>query len=241
MNSSLCVVKSVREESMNRSAGRIVRTAAVAVFLFAAIPTVGHAQDAAPPQPVAPIIEAKVVVKVSTKTAKVGDLIAAKTLREYKVQDGTVIPKGSKIEGKLDAVQSKKAGNGDSLMSFRFDQIEVKGGATVPVHGLVVAIGPSLMPNDSPGGSPAMARSTNPQSGAGAMTPSPGRGSQNGPAPNTSLGSAAAKDENDIPLGSTMEGVALGRHTDADWTTALQGVKTDINLDSDVLIKVQLQ
>jgi hypothetical protein len=49
------------------------------------------------------------------------------------------------------------------------------------------------------------------------------------------------KDEDNIPLGSTMPGVSLGRHLDADWTTILQGVKEDIDLDSDVLIKVQLK
>jgi hypothetical protein len=38
-----------------------------------------------------------------------------------------------------------------------------------------------------------------------------------------------------------MEGVALGRHLDADWTTALRGVNKDIDLDSDIVIKVQLK
>jgi hypothetical protein len=208
--------------------------------------SIGHAQDAALPQPAGQVIEAKVAVKVSTKVAKVGDAIAAKTLREYKLQDGTDIPKGSRIEGKVATVESKKAGNGNSLLTFSLEQIEVKGGAAIPIHGQVVAIGPSLMPNDSPGGSPAMARTANPQSGGGAMAagqgaPSPARGSLNGQSPNTSLGSPSPKDEYDIPLGSTMEGVALGHHTGADWTTAMQGVKTDINLDSDVVIKVQLQ
>jgi hypothetical protein len=231
---------------MNRSDGRIAQTAAVAALLLAAISSIGHAQDPAPPQPAGPVIEARVAVKVSTKTAKAGDAIAAKTLRGYKLQDGTDIPKGSRIEGKVATVESKKTGNGNSLMTFSLEQIEVKGGAAIPIHGQVVAIGPSLMPNDSPGANPVMTHGTNPQSGGGAMAPSQGtpsqaRGPLNGPDPNAGLGSSGAKDEYDIPLGSTMEGVALGRHTGADWSTALQGVKTDINLDSDMVIKVQLQ
>jgi len=227
---------------MNLSAGRIAQTAAVAALLFAAVLSIVHAQDTAPLQPAGPVIVAKIAVKVSTKTAKVGDAIEAKTLREYKLQDGSDIPKGSRIEGKVATVESKKAGNGNSLMTFSLEQIEVKGGAAIPIHGLVVAIGPSLMPSDSPGGNPAMSRGANPQGGAAAATPpSQGRGSLNGQDPNASLGSTGAKDEYDIPLGSTMEGVALGRHTGADWTTGLQGVKTEINLDSDVVIKVQLQ
>jgi hypothetical protein len=241
VSNSIRAVKSVREESMNWSARRIAQTSAVAALLFLAISSIGRAQDAAPSQPAGPVIEAKVAAKLSTKSAKVGDAIVAKTVKAYKLADGADIPKGSKLTGKVVTVQSKNAGNGNSMMTFRLEQIEVKGGAAIPIQGQVVAIGPSLMPGNSPGGSPVMARSTNPQSGTGAMAPSQGRGSLNGPVPNAGLPSAGVKDEYDIPLGSTMEGVALGRHTDADWTTALEGVKTDISLDSDVLIKVQLQ
>jgi len=59
--------------------------------------------------------------------------------------------------------------------------------------------------------------------------------------PNAGLGGVAPKDEDDIPLGSTQPGVSLGRHLDADWTTILQGIHQDIDLDSEVLIKVQLK
>jgi hypothetical protein len=35
--------------------------------------------------------------------------------------------------------------------------------------------------------------------------------------------------------------VALGRHLDADWTTILKGIKTEIELDSTIVVKVQLK
>jgi hypothetical protein len=66
-------------------------------------------------------------------------------------------------------------------------------------------------------------------------------GSTVGLDPNAGLGKAAARDEDDIPLGSTLEAVGLGRHLDADWTTALQGIRRDIQLDGDVLIKVEFK
>jgi hypothetical protein len=235
------MLKSVREITMNQSARRIAQASAIAASLFAAIATQGHAQDAAPTQPAGLVIEARIAAKVSTKNAKVGDAVAAKTLREYKLQDGTDIPKGSKIDGKLDSVQSKKAGNGDSLMSFRFDSIEVKGGATVPVHALVVAIGPSLAPKDSLGGNSVLGRNTNPQPGTGVTAASQGRGSSSGLDPNAGLGSAGNKDEYNIPMGSTLEGVSLGRHLDADWTTLLKGLHSEVDLDSDVYLKVELK
>ena len=149
------------------------------------------------------------------------------TLKATKLKDGTEIPKGSTLIGRVALIRSKKAGSGNSLLTFRFDQIEPKGGAAIPIHGLVVAIGPLRSPKNLFGANSVMARD--------------GTGSSNGIDPNSGLGSAGARDESDIPLGSTMEGVALGRHLDADWTTALQGVKTDIDLDSDVVIKVQLK
>jgi hypothetical protein len=226
---------------MKRSRREAPPILATSLLLLATLPTVGRAQNAAPAQSAGPVMEAKIAVKVSSKSAKVGDAIAAKTLRTYKLQDGTEIPKGSKIDGKLVSVESKKAGNGDSMMTFRFEQIEVKGGAAVPIHGLVVAIGPPMAPKDLFGANSVMARNTNPQSGTGVTAASQGTGSSNGLDPNAGLGTAGAKDENDIRMGSTLEGVSLGQHTDADWTTALKGFHTEIDLDSDVVVKVQLK
>ena len=68
-----------------------------------------------------------------------------------------------------------------------------------------------------------------------------GTGSSSGLDPSIGLGSQGAKDEDDIAMGSTMPGVALGRHLDADWTTVLKGIHTDIDLDSDVVVKIQLK
>jgi hypothetical protein len=186
-----------------------------------------------------PILEAKFDRNVDTKSAKLGDPVFAKTLKAIKLADGTEIPKGSKLVAKIISVQSKKEGNGNSMLTFRFDEADVKGGAAVPIHGEVVAIGPSLAPKDGLGPYSVMSRSQGPSND----TSNAGRGvgSSNGIDPNTGVGKGGAKDEDDIPMGSTLEGVALGIHKDADWTTALQGVKCDIKLSSDVNIKVQLK
>jgi hypothetical protein len=58
-------------------------------------------------------------------------------------------PKGTKFVGKVvrdsfKNVRRKNGESGDSMLSFRFDGVEVKGGAAVPIHGLVVAFSPSL-------------------------------------------------------------------------------------------------
>jgi hypothetical protein len=237
----------MKEVTMNRLRKEVPVILAIAALLIAFSPTSSLSQAAAPApgadsvQPDGPVLLAKIAANLSTRNAKVGDVIAAKTLKTAKLSDGTEIPKGSKIVGKVSTVTSKKAGNGNAMLTFTLDQIEVKGGAAVPIHGLVVAIGPSMAPKDLFGPSSVTAGNTNPQSGSGSMAAGRGAGSSKGLDPSAGLGTAGAKDENDIELGSTMQGVALGHHTVADWTTALQGVHTDIDLDSDVLIKVQLK
>jgi hypothetical protein len=224
---------------MKCSHRKMLAALTIAALLVAFSPALGHAQnaDAAP----APVLVAKVAVNLSSKNAKVGDAFVAKTVKAMKLTDGTDIPKGSKLIGKVSAVQSKKDGNGNAMLTFRIDQIEPKGGAAIPVKGFVVAIGPSLAPKDGLGANSVLSRNVNSQGGTGVTAASQGTGSSNGINPNAGLGGVAPKDEDDIAMGSTMPGVALGRHLDADWTTALQGVHTEVDLNSDVVIKVQLK
>lgn len=209
--------------------------ASLAILIFCAIfpPHFAAQQNPTAPQASAPtakgpILTAKIVGTLSSKKAKVGDTLTAKTLEGAKLPDGGDVPKGSKLIAKITSATSKKDGSGTAILSFRFDQLELKGGKTVPIHGIVTAIGPPL-PNGTEG------------FGQGSVLGRGGQGSSTGIDPNTGLSKPAAKDENDIPPGSTLEGVALGRHLDADWTTALRGVNKDIDLDSDTVIKVQLE
>jgi hypothetical protein len=226
-------LKSVKEGPMSRLHKELPIILAVTAFLFVFNPRFGHAQNGAPTratapvQPAEPVLVAKIAGNLTTKNAKVGDVLTAKTLKAWKLKDGTELPKGSKLIAKVTSAQSKQAGNGNSMLTFRFDQADVKGGGEVPIRGLVVAIGPGLGPKDSIGANSVMGRG--------------GVGSTPGLDPQAGLGTSSARDEDDIPLGSTLEGVGLGRHLDADWTTALQGIHRDIQLDSDVLIKVEFK
>jgi hypothetical protein len=214
---------------------------AIAALLFAVSPAFAQAPAGTPEQSDALVMVAKIDSKLSTKNAKVGDAFSAKILKSWKLTDGTDIPKGSKITGKVALVKSKKDGDGTAMLSFTLDTIEVKGGAPVPVHGVVVALGPSLAPKDALGPNSMPGRNSSGESnGMGANT-GRGVGSTPGLNPNAGLGSPALRDEDDIPLGSTKPGVSLSHHLDADWTTTLQGIHQDIDLDSEVLIKIQLK
>lgn len=216
---------------MKRANTRTRELLVAAALVFWLLPAWGARAEntpsaAANPPAAGVVLEAKILHSLSTKNAKPGDAITARTLKSYKLPDGTELPKGSVISGKLAFVRSKKKGDGKAIMTFRFDEFEAKDGKTIPIHGLVVAIGPSLAPDNLFGANNVMNRNAT--------------GMSNVLDPNTGLGSVGAKDEDDIPLGSRLQGVALGKHMDADWTTALEGFKTDIDLDSSVLVKVQL-
>jgi hypothetical protein len=193
-----------------------------------------QAAASAPAAANTPVMLAKFTKLVSTKNLKAGDVIDAKTLKPYKLTDGTEIPKGSTLIAKVSVVKSKAENNGNSILLFRIDNAELKGGQLVPIHGMVVAIGPSLSPKAGLGGSSVMGRG-----GFGSGDASGGGGG--GTDPGTGLGKAGAIDETNIPIGSTLPGVGLGVHKDADWTTPLEGFKCEIQLDSDVIIKVQLK
>jgi hypothetical protein len=218
--------------------GKLVTTA-VAALLCTVSSAIALGQTSAPAAADAPVMEAKIDKTVDTRSAKVNDAVSAKILRSYKLPDGTDLPKGTRVLGKITEVQSKKDGNGNSMLTFRFDTAQVKGKGEVPFHGLVVAIGPTLAAKDVLGPHNVMARSA----GGSNDTSDTGRGvgSTPGMDPNSGQHKAGGVDEDDIAMGSTMPGVALGVHKDADWTTALKGFKTDVRLDSDVDIKIQLK
>ena len=182
---------------------------AIFIFLFATFSISGNAQTTNTAAAAGPVLVAKIAANISTKNAKVGDAVIAKTVKPGKLTDGTDLPKGSKLTGKVESVQSKKSGDGgNSLLTFRFDSAEVKGGAVVPIQGMVVAIGPEIV-----------------VSGAG---------------PAVGVVPTAPTEEGDIPMGSTLEGVALGRHSGSEWSTVMQGIHKDIGLDTNVVVKVQL-
>jgi hypothetical protein len=201
--------------------------AAVFAALLASDTTTLHGQAApaapatAAAQPAAPVLVAKFEKLINTKSAKVGDPITAKTVKDLKLKD-LDIPKGSKIVGSVASVQSMKAGGGTSVLAVKFDHVELKSGAVLRAEGQIVGIGPAPDPGAGLGYSSVLGR--------GGVGSTPGL--------DPSIGAGTSKDE--IPQGSSMEGVALGLHLTAAGATELHGVHRDIKVDNDTMIKVAL-
>ena len=188
------------------------------IVLLASIATAANAQGASP------VLVAKFAGNLSTKSAKVGDVVIAKTEKPAKIANGKEIPKGSQIIGKLVAVQAKQAGKSDSLLAIKFEQLDVNG-EKLPIEGQIVAIGPAPAP-----GTPDTS-----YFGIGHSTPV----FVVDPVASTT-DQSDGKDELGVVGASSLPGVTLALHLNDAGATELNGYKRDIKLNSTVLIKVKL-
>jgi len=80
---------------MNLSRRKLAAVTAIIAILFAA-----RSASAQAPVPVS-IVQAKFTVSVNSKSAYAGDVIVAKTIAPSVLKDGTEVPTGSKLIGKL--------------------------------------------------------------------------------------------------------------------------------------------
>jgi hypothetical protein len=189
-------------------------------------PAQGQTPPPAQPSPLAqisaPMIVAKLEGNLNTKNAKVGDPVTAKTIKDLKLKD-LDIPKGSKLIGSVASVESAKAGNGTSALAIKFDQVQLKSGSVLRTQGQIVGIA-AVQESGGLGYESVLGRG--------------GVGSTPGLDPTT--GASANRDTDDIPLGSSVQGIAIALHLDANGATELRGAHRDIKFDSNILIKVAL-
>jgi hypothetical protein len=121
-------------------------------------------------------VNGELVDKLDTKTAKTGDSVVIKTQSNVRTADGTEIPKGSKLMGKVVQVKSSSDGNQNSQVALQFDHAELKGGQSVAIHSEIQSLSPSG--SDAPSSTPDTMAAT-PGGSSGPATAAPG-GSTNG-------------------------------------------------------------
>jgi hypothetical protein len=192
-------------------------------------------------------VNGELVNKLDSKTAKSGDSVVVQTKKAIKTPDGTEIPKGSKVVGRVLAVRPSQSGQ-NSQMMLVFDRVELKGGKAMPVHSQIQSISPpegaasgSVAPSPSaPNGAGGAAQ---PSGGAAQSTGSAGPASaaNGGPAPGTLVGQSGA-----IAIRTTsVPGVLVANNAPgqqdprmADVSSILLGARGDINLDGGTVIVV---
>ena len=198
-------------------------------------------QEMSTPQAASPAAEmtsvnAELVSKLDTRTAKTGDSVVVQTNTAIKTPEGTEIPKGSKLVGHIVAVQPSAAGQ-TSQMALLFDHIELSGGQSMPVHSQIRSITPAggAASNDTPqsmSAPPANPGTPQPQGSAAAPPPA----AETGPPP---AGTVVAKTGNidirttSVPgvlIANNMPGQQDPRMTHA--SSILLGAKRDVQLES---------
>jgi len=155
-----------------------------------ASPSAPMATSAAATGPMSPI-SGELTSKLDSKTMKAGDNVTVQVKTAGKTADGTEIPKGSKLVGRVLGVKAAGAGD-NSQVVLQFDHLELKGGQNLPIHSQIQSIGtaggatsasasgapsaPSPDASNSPsgGGSAGAAQAQTGAGGAPAAAPAPG-------------------------------------------------------------------
>lgn len=97
----------------------------------------------------ATMVHAELNKTIDAKKAKPGDEVVAKTTTDFRTSNGTRVPKGTKLLGKVTEAKrhDKNAGaEGQSKLAFAFDRAVLKDKTEIPVQVVVQAIGAAQPP-----------------------------------------------------------------------------------------------
>ncbi|MGD1081671.1 MAG: hypothetical protein ABR881_25415 [Candidatus Sulfotelmatobacter sp.] len=87
-------------------------------------------------------VPVKVVKTLDSSKLKEGDTIEVATAGSFKLADGTLVPKGSKLTGQVMAAKARSKGDPDSQLTLTFDKLNVANGKQITVKGTVQAVFP---------------------------------------------------------------------------------------------------
>lgn len=113
-------------------------------------------------------LHAELDTQVDSKKAKTGDAVTAHLTESVKVNGQTVIPKNTKLVGRITQATARAKGDAGSALTLVFDKAIVKKGQETPLRLMIQAIAaaPAFTPDASPD-------TSNINNGAGAAQGSP--------------------------------------------------------------------
>ena len=94
------------------------------------------------------VVGAELSKGVDAKKAKQGDKVEAKSTSDAVLDNGTKIPRGSKLIGHVTEAQAHSKEQAQSSLGILFDEAEVKG-QKVPFHAFIQALSPPPQPSAS--------------------------------------------------------------------------------------------
>jgi hypothetical protein len=126
---------------MNRM-GIAVLSAALAASLFYGQASASAFAQTAPAAVGHGAFPAKVIKTLDSSKLKEGDAVEVETAGSFKLPDGTLVPKGSKLNGHVTAAKARSKGDADSQLTVAFDNLAITNGKTLTIKGAVQAVFP---------------------------------------------------------------------------------------------------
>ncbi len=84
----------------------------------------------------------KVTRTLDSSKLKEGDAVEVETAGSFKLADGTLVPKGSKLTGQVTAAKARSKGDSTSELTVSFDKLSITGGKLLSIKGTVQAVFP---------------------------------------------------------------------------------------------------
>ena len=166
-------------------------------------------------------LSAELTQKISSKDARVGDQVVARTTSTTQLAEGTKLPKGTRLVGQVTSVQAKSGAQHDGHLAFTFTRATLRDGREIPIHATLQsisapAVGAMASGSDDFAAGPAMA------GGGGAVQA--GGGGGRGLLGGSGGGGVALPQAGGIVSGaSSTVGSASGRVTSSTEGTLRQG------------------
>jgi hypothetical protein len=129
------------------------RVSSVALIaLSASLMCFGQSATSAPPSvpAAAPVatghgaFPVKLTKSLDSSKLKEGDAVEVETAASFKLPDGTLVPKGSKLAGRVTMAKARSKGDQASELTMAFDKLNVANGKQLAVKGTVQAVFPAV-------------------------------------------------------------------------------------------------
>ncbi len=173
----------------------------------------------------------RLIKALDSSKVKEGDTVEAETANSFKLPDGTLVPKGSKLSGQVVASKARSKGDAKSELTVVFDKLNVTNGKQFSVKGLVQAAFP---PAEEP--APMMAGKASGAAGGGYTGSTVGTvtndkngsnmGSDSKPEPAADPKSSGVHGIHDLELGEDGSFFSGGKHVKLD-----SGVRLVVRVD----------
>lgn len=198
-------------------------------------------------------LEGQLQSTVDVKKARVGDEVVLKTTKSIKQEGKTVVPKGTKLFGRVTEVVQRSKQNGESRLGLIFERIEGKD-LSAPINASIVSItnvaASSALSSDAANadlfGSSSATTRTNASSGGGLLGGVTGTAggllnttAQTATGITSTVGNTATGSIGTI--GSTLKGVQLSNSAGMSAGSATTLLSTDRNVRLEKGVAVQLQ